>query len=110
MSTLQIVVFSVIGAVLLVAAGIFLSGKGLVLIPGYKNLPEEEKEKYNADALCRFIGVILLVSTVIIAATLIGYWAYSSKIVLFIGIGADLLITLILIIYAGTGDRFVKKQ
>ena len=41
--------------------GIYLStGRGTFLIAGYNTMPKEEKEKYDAVALCKFMGKMML--------------------------------------------------
>jgi len=50
----------IISGLLIVSAIILLTGYGSMLIKGYNTMPKEEREKYNAKALSRFIGIIVL--------------------------------------------------
>lgn len=35
---------------------VFISGRGAFLIAGFNTLPQEEQDKYDTVALCKFMG------------------------------------------------------
>ena len=47
---------------------ILLTGKGSWLIAGYNTANKEDKEKYNEKKLCRSMGIMFLLISVIIVA------------------------------------------
>jgi len=50
----------VIFILLFVLSAVLLTGRGSFLIAGYNTSSPEEKEKYNAQKLCRTMGVSML--------------------------------------------------
>ncbi|AXI11183.1 DUF3784 domain-containing protein [Oceanobacillus sp. 143] len=99
---------TVIGMVLFVGFGIILSsGRGSSLIAGFNTLPQEEKDKYDSVALCKFMGKVMfaLSSSMILWVLSEVYeinWLLVLGIILFIGI------VVFSLIYANTGNRFKK--
>lgn len=97
----MILLFLVLGAV-------FYQGKGAFLIAGYNTASKEEKAKYEEKALCRFMGKLMfalagcqgLMALGLLAA---GMWLF------WVGLAAFLAVTLGGVIYANTGNRFLKK-
>lgn len=86
---------------------VFSLGKGSSLIAGFNTLSEEEKEKYDVVALCKFMGKIMFALTFSVVFWLISQiyemnWLFYFGLVLFIG-----LITFLLG-YVNTGSRFKK--
>ncbi len=88
--------------------GIILSnGKGSFLIAGFNTLPQEEKEKYDTVAFCKFMGKTMfalsfsMVLWVLSEAYEIN-WLFVFGLILFIGI------VVFTLIYANTGNRFKK--
>ena len=55
-------------AVFIILGIIFLLGKGSWLIAGYNTASAKEKEKYNEKKLCRSMGVMFLLLSIIIGA------------------------------------------
>ena len=94
------------GGVLLILSIYLLTGRGSFLLAGYNTKPKSEKEKYNAPAMCRFMGKILLPISVLVALVgiealhVLWFWIVAGAIT------AGLLI--FAIIYANTGNRFKK--
>ncbi len=58
---IMVAVFTILGI-------IFLLGKGSWLIAGYNTASAKEKEKYNEKSLCRSMGVMFLLLSIIIGA------------------------------------------
>lgn len=88
--------------------GIILSnGKGSFLIAGFNTLPQEEKEKYDTVALCKFMGKMMFAlpfSMVfwVLSEAYENNWLFVFGLILFIGI------VVFTLIYANTGNRFKK--
>ncbi|WP_409305885.1 DUF3784 domain-containing protein [Peribacillus sp. SCS-155] len=94
--------------VLFVVLGIFLSnGKGSFLIAGFNTLPQEEKEKYDTVALCKFMGKMMFALSFsmvfwVISDTFAVDWLFAVGLILFI------VIVVFTLIYANTCSRFKK--
>ncbi|MCW3491681.1 DUF3784 domain-containing protein [Dethiobacter alkaliphilus] len=77
------------------------------LIAGYNTSSKAEKEKYDEEALCRFVGNLLFVLGGLNLLTILGFernitWlAWSSMVVFFV-------VVLVALIYANTGNRLKK--
>ena len=52
---------SVIGLIFVILGIYLLTGRGSFLLAGYNTMSESEKSKYNAEALCKFMGKIVLI-------------------------------------------------
>ena len=97
---IMIVIFLIIGIVL-------YSGKGAYLIAGYNTLEEQEKDQYDAVALCKFMGKMMFglcfsMCFWVLADLLERDWLFTIGLVLFIGI------VVFMLIYANTKERFKK--
>lgn len=55
----------ILSAIFLVLSIILLSGKGGFLIAGYNTASDEEKAKYDEKKLCRVMGIMMLLITVL---------------------------------------------
>jgi len=105
--TIGIVISMAIGGVMFVLSIILLTGRGSSMIAGYNTKPKSEKEKYDAPALSRFMGKILLPLSVLTALNgieqlheLSWFWyAWGA---------AFLVIVAFAVVYANTGNRFKK--
>jgi hypothetical protein len=92
-------------AVLIIMGVVLLCGKGANLIAGFNTLPAEKKAEYDVNALCKFIGKLLLVIgalTPLIAVPAV--WAVIVYTVLVVGL------CVFAVAYANTGGRFKKKD
>ena len=95
---------------LFVGLGILFSkGKGAFLIAGYNTMPRAKKERYDKNALCRFMGKLMFALAacwvpVALGAVLDMDWLYGA------GIAAYLLVIAAGVIYANTGGRFQRKR
>ena len=97
-------------AVLMVIMAIFLlNGKGAFLIAGYNTMTRDEKAKYDKNALCRFVGWLLIISA---SCMLLVPAAIYLEIVwlTYCGTAIILVITIGAAIYANTGNRFRKND
>ena len=91
-------------SVLFIAIGIvMLTGHGAFLIAGLNSISEDEKEKYDSKALCKFIGKILLpigiVTPVLILRVSWIPFVYAAIVISLVVFAA---------IYASTRNRFRK--
>ncbi|MCL2863290.1 MAG: DUF3784 domain-containing protein [Methanimicrococcus sp.] len=62
--------FFIIPALMILLSLYFLSGRGAMLIAGYNTMSEKEREKYNVKELTRAMGIFMLVTAALTAATL----------------------------------------
>ena len=94
--------------VLCLILGFVLSnGKGLFLIAGYNTASKEKKQLIDEKKLSRFVGKIMFVSAgcwLIIALSDI----LPSMSLHFIGLGMFVIVVLTAVIYANTGERFMR--
>lgn len=89
------------------------SGKGEWLISGYNMLSEEEKNKYDRLAVCKFTGNLLISFAIVFSLIVIcnSYLKYYYKnIVTIILIALSIAVLAGGAIYANTGNRFRKKK
>ncbi len=98
----MILVFLLLGLV-------FSRGKGAFLIAGYNTAPKREKEKYDEQALCRFMGKMMfaLAATWVpmtLSALLDRMW------LLWLGLGLFFAVCIGGGVYMNTGHRFEKKK
>lgn len=87
---------------------IFSSGKGSFLIAGFNTMSKEEKAKYDAVAMCKFMG-----KTMFALSFSMGFWVLSDalnlKWLFVVGIVLFIGIVVFILIYANTGNRFKMK-
>ena len=86
-----------------------LMGKGSSMIAGYNTMPAEKKKKYNAKALCRVAGALVLFITActvgMIELLMRGHYA-PGWIVFALGIG----VMVIFLIWVNKSPRFRNKE
>ena len=96
-------------ALLFIGLGaLLLTGRGAFLIAGYNTLPKAEREKFDARALCRFVGKILL--GIGLLSPLLALGGLLDRIwpgLVYAAAVAGLCV--FAAIYANTGNRFRKK-
>ena len=105
--TISIIITVLVGAPFIVVGIIMLKGRGAFLIAGYNTMSKSEQEKYDAPALCRFIGKIMLAIgalTVLLPAGIMlertwAFWLYMAGV---------LVLSVFAAVYANTGNRFKK--
>jgi TRAP-type C4-dicarboxylate transport system permease large subunit len=91
---------------LLVAAGIvLLTGRGSFLIAGYNTMSANEKKKYNAKSLCKFMGKIILPIGLLTPSVAIG-GIYGVSWIPFAYVAIVVALAVFAGIYANTGNRF----
>ncbi len=97
----------IVAAFFLVLGLIFLSGKGAFLISGYNTMPKEARDKYDAVAMCKFMGKSMLgyCGCMLITATVD---FFDSMIPMLIGWGLFGGLTVFMLVYMNTGNRFRK--
>lgn len=94
--------------ILFIVMGIFLiNGKGSFLIAGYNTMSEEEKAKYDTVALCKFMGKMMFAFAFIMVFWLISE-VYSIDWLLYVGIAVFIGLTVFMLIYMNTGNKFKK--
>jgi len=92
----------------LLACIALLTGRGSFLLAGYNLKPKSEKEKYDAPAMCKFMGKIMVPISILVALT--GIEALRDVLWLWVVTGTIIVVLLVFaIIYTNTGNRF-KKQ
>ncbi|GAB3797887.1 DUF3784 domain-containing protein [Virgibacillus kimchii] len=93
----------------MILAIVLINGKGTSLIAGYNTMPQEKKNKYDSEALSKFMGKIMFASSFSMLFWIfsIAYemdWLFIVGLVLFIGF------TVFAVIYVNTGNRFKKQN
>ncbi|WP_369902054.1 DUF3784 domain-containing protein [Bacillus manliponensis] len=96
----------VLGLFLLLAI-VFSKGKGAFLIAGYNTLPDSKKEQYNEIELCKFMGKMMYGFCFCILLLLLSD-LLELNILFIVGMVLFIALTIFLIVYANTGNRFKK--
>jgi len=96
------------GLAIIIMSCFLLTGRGSFLLAGFNTMSKEEKEKYNAPAMCKFMGKILLIIGILVILVGIEFfyafwWFWVIWGVVFVGV------FIYAIIYANTGNRFKKR-
>ncbi|NMB64320.1 MAG: DUF3784 domain-containing protein [Spirochaetes bacterium] len=104
------IVFIIVSLIFFVLGFVLRSGKGDWLIAGYNMLPEEEKNKYDKLKLCKFMGNLLIsiASILIINFVCDRYLRFPHEFIIFIAL--IFIVVFGSLIYANTGNRFIKKE
>ena len=97
-----------LGAVIIAISVVMMCGKGAMLIAGFNTMPKKEREKYDARALCKFVGGILLPVGITMPAVFLGGF-YKLNWLIYLVIAIDVAIVIFAIVYANTGNRFRNK-
>lgn len=95
--------------VLMVVLGIILlSGKGAFLIAGYNTMSENDKKKYNEEALCKFMGKMMFALSFSML-----FWiasiAYDMNFLFVIGLILFMGKIIFMLIYMNSGNRFKNE-
>ena len=102
-----LIISSILGLIITAMAILLLTGKGAFLIAGYNTMSKEEKEKYDAKALCRFMGKILLPIGIFIPLNSVAaIYKINWVGAVYGGLVAGLVI--FAVVYCNTGNRFRK--
>ena len=83
-------------------------GKGAGLIAGYNTASPEEKRKIDEKALCRFVARLMFFYTACFGLLSLGILSGTDSAFAWI-MPIFLIVTIIAVIYANTGNRFRKK-
>ncbi|TYQ16610.1 UNVERIFIED_CONTAM: uncharacterized protein DUF3784 [Acetivibrio alkalicellulosi] len=104
----EIMFILILGIVLFIGLGIMFSmGKGAFLIAGYNTMSKKKKSQYNTILLCKFMGKAMFLYAVSMCFFLFSE-LWESKIILYIGIALFSIITVFILVYSNTGNRFKR--
>ena len=96
-------------AIMFLIIGLVLrKGKGAGLIAGYNTSSADQKRKTDEKALCRFVARLMFFYTVCFGLLSLGIFTGTDSSFAFI-MPIFLIVTIIAVIYANTGNRFKKK-
>ena len=112
METLIMISANLFGGIVCLVFGLIVrTGKADFLIAGYNTMSKEEQSKWNAKALSRFIGWLLIISSIIL---LIGCIPILLNIFPFIAIfiswGIFLISIILGMIYMNSSTRFKRMK
>jgi len=102
---MELIITSVIGGLLTILAVVMLTGRGSFMIAGFNTMSKEGKAKYDAKALSKFLGAILLpigllVPFTALESTIRWYpWVFMAMVV---------AVCVFAVIYVNKSDRFKK--
>lgn len=100
-----LIIVSIIALPLFVMAIFLLNGKGSFLIAGFNTMNAEQKAVYDEKALCKAVGWLLLILTVLILL-----WPLSIELgilwLFWLSLALFMFVTFGFLIYANTGNRF----
>lgn len=102
-----LIIHCMIIALFVILGVMFSRGKGASLIAGYNTSSKKEKEKYDRDTLCRFMGKLMFALAACWILTSVGS-LLSFTLLYGIGMALFLLVIIAAVIYANTGNRFKK--
>ena len=105
---MDLIISGLVGGIIIIMALVLLSGRGSFLIAGYNTMPKEKKETYDAEALCKFMGKILLPIGILIPILAIDKVFFKTKYMGIAFTAITLGLSIFAIIYANTGNRFRK--
>ena len=102
-----LIIHIVMMTLFIVLGSVFMSGKGAWLIAGYNTSSAYEKSETDEKALCRFMGksMFLLAACwipICLSAVIDKMW------LLWAGLGLFFIAVMVIVIYANTGNRFIK--
>ena len=102
-----IVITVLVGLPLVIMGVVMLKGRGAFLIAGYNTMSKSEQAKYDAPAMCRFIGKIMLAIgalTVLLPAGIM----FERTWAIWLYIAGVTGLSVFAAVYANTGNRFRK--
>ena len=100
-----LVITSISGVFIVVMGIVLLTGRGSFLIAGYNTKSRSEKAKYDAKALCKFTGKIVIpigVLTFFIGIESIVHWF------VWVYLAVVSVLVIFAVVYANTGNKFRK--
>lgn len=104
---LWIVTGIALGPMFIISA-VLLTGHGSSLVAGYNTMPSGEQKKWKEKTLCRFVGAMLLVFSLLLAGAILCasldwmvlFWVFTGLGVLELSVG---------VIYLNKSRRFKEK-
>lgn len=102
-----VIVYLIIMLPFLIFAIVLSQGKGAFLLAGFHTMAQEEKEHYDEKTLARFMGKMMYGYCFCVLLWILNelfhtQWLFHVGLVLFVAL------TIFLLIYANTGNRFKK--
>ncbi len=88
---------------------VFLCGKGAMLIAGYNTSSPEERAEMDEKQLCRFMGKFCFAMAGGWLIATVGVWLKQDSLHI-AGIALSVVVIIVGLIYANTGNRFKKKS
>ena len=88
---------------------VFLCGKGAMLIAGYNTSSPEERAEMDEKQLCRFMGKFCFAMAGGWLIATVGVWLKQDSVHI-AGIALSVVVIIVGLIYANTGNRFKKKS
>jgi len=104
---LGVIVYLIIMLPFLIFAIVLSQGKGAFLLAGFHTIAQEDQEQYDEKALARFMGKMMYGYCFCVLLWILNelfhtQWVFHVGLVLFVAL------TIFLLIYANTGNRFKK--
>lgn len=88
---------------------VFLCGKGAMLIAGYNTSSPEERAEMDEKQLCRFMGKFCFAMAGGWLIATVGVWLKQDSLHI-AGISLFVVVIIVGLIYANTGNRFKKQS
>lgn len=88
---------------------VFLCGKGAMLIAGYNTSSPEERAEMDEKQLCRFMGKFCFAMAGGWLIATVGVWLKQDSLHI-AGIALSVVVIIVGLIYANTGNRFKKQS
>lgn len=101
--------FGIIIIPMIVAAVFLINGKGSFLIAGYNTMSKEKKEKYDEKYLCRFVGWLLIIISVLMLFMLASIYL-DIEWLLYCIIALIIILPIGAVIYMNMNKRFRKSE
>lgn len=102
-----VIVYLIIMLPFLIFAIVLSQGKGAFLLAGFHTIAQEDQEQYDEKALARFMGKMMYGYCFCVLLWILNelfptQWVFDVGLVLFVAL------TIFLLIYTNTGNRFKK--
>jgi len=96
--------------IIFLALYMWATGKGAMFIAGYNTSPKAVRDMYDAPALARFVGKLVVVSVIIMLLAMESLFLLDDFLLFIILLIASFVILMGAIVYMNTGKRFIKKD
>lgn len=104
---IAIIIISIISAIIVTISIIMLTGHGTKLLAGYNSLPQDEKDKFDAKKLTKFLGCLFLPIGILFNCITIGILLHIWWLSILVGI-IIFLVIIFAVIYCNMSNRFKK--